>query len=887
MGIAPSSTCPDCQLGKGTKDPYPTSTNPKAQQPFEVLYADLFGPVTPPTFTGARFGAVFVDEFSSAIFTFIIDHKSQAPQCLQKVIEYARHHNREIKFLQTDDDTVFKSQAINSSYVEHGIKHLRSTPYTPQQNGAAERAVRLVCETANTLMQHAGIDRRLWGDAVLTAGYLLNRSWRRRKGATPYELLVGKQPDLSNLKVFGSPAYTHIGRGQRDWKFGDHSRLEIFVGYPEDRKAWRFFDPVTGKYCDARDVTFLEKQTYSEVVKAVPPTLQAVLVPYQPVGAAPPPADRHDLLPHEGDQARSPSPLPDDEPDVPQVPPAQSPLRQDHLPRALRLNAPGRRTAIPAPIAEGYNSRPRAAAMYVQSADAAYALRTKVYLAAATIPKNYHEAVQGTDVTLWKEACQKELDSLEFNGTFTVVKSPPTKLDLIDTKWVFAVKDEAAGKRYKARVVARGFTQVPGLNYDETFSPVASYTTIRVFLSVAAARGWDIQQLDAVTAFLNAQLHEEIYVTPPDGYRMGNEVWKLHKALSGLEQAGREWWKTLAASLECIDLVSADADSCLWFSTSNHVLLITVVDDFAITGTSEAIEAVIKHLEDSFAMKRMGELKLFVGLQITRDRAAKTISIGQQRYIDKLLDRFSTSNFKHINLPIPAKQHFQHATELDELVDPTFYLQHVGSIMFLMLASRPDLAFACALFSRYNRNPTTVHLAAVRRVLQYIASTRNFKLTLGGSTTITGYVDAAWADDRDTGRSSCGYVFTIGQGAVSWSSHLQSLVCKSTCEAELVAATSAASEAVWLAQLLSAFNIQVTPITLYGDNTGALGLAKNNKSHGRTKHLAVRWFFVRDLVEDNTIDFKYISTHDQLADALTKPVPAHIMSSFLKQCGLA
>lgn len=213
------------------------------------------------------------------------------------------------------------------------------------------------------------------------------------------------------------------------------------------------------------------------------------------------------------------------------------------------------------------------------------------------------------------------------------------------------------------------------------------------------------------------------------------------------------------------------------------------MDDFAIAGTSEDVEAIIQHLEASFNMKRMGDLDIFVGLEITRNRQERLISLGQQRYIAKLLSRFNITRHKHYDLPIPSKTKFNQTTDLDEAVDATLYLQHVGSVMFLMLGTRPDLAYACCALSRFNRAPNTDHLSAVKRVLGYIATASTFKLVLGGTTEYCGYVDAAWADDLDTGRSTCGYVFTLGNGAVSWSSQLQSLVTISTCEAEFIAAT--------------------------------------------------------------------------------------------------
>lgn len=593
--------CEGCQQGKGHRDPFPTSPS-RATMPFQLLHADLFGPVTPQTPVGGRFGSIFRDDYSGAIFVNILSHKSGALTCIKGMISLAERHNHKIKEIRTDNDTVYDSTAAKELYLSHSIHHSKSVPYTPQQNGAAERAVRTLSEAANAILMQAKEDRSasglstdLWGEAVLTAAYVRNRTWQKRSGKTPYELLTGKKPDVSHLRVWGSSAYTHIPHQLRQGKFSAHRKVAIFIGYPEDQKAWKFMDQDSKKFFTARDASFFEAARYESQSTQV-----------ESVGAF---DEDDDDIPsqsasHPSDEAATELPeLPEPNPSnyrqsrpiaaspttirIPARPNVTPPIFpagtqvtgqpgweiraepipfQSHVPRELQFGGATERTAIPE---YGGPRTTRSGARFnasIAQADEDLSPSFWAFTIGASsrpdLPASYAAASRSPYTAEWNIACKSEIDSLIKNGTYRACKLPADRT-AIDTRWVFALKLDKQGnvERFKARVVARGFKQIEGVDFTDTYSPVAAYSSIRTFLAIAASKDWEIQQIDAITAFLNAPLEEEIYVRAPDGYEEPDgKVWKLEKALYGLKQAGRQWWKMLHAALEEVHLIPAAAD---------------------------------------------------------------------------------------------------------------------------------------------------------------------------------------------------------------------------------------------------------------------------------------------------------------------------------------
>ncbi|KAE8676439.1 hypothetical protein F3Y22_tig00111614pilonHSYRG00169 [Hibiscus syriacus] len=472
----------------------------------------------------------------------------------------------------------------------------------------------------------------------------------------------------------------------------------------------------------------------------------------------------------------------------------------------------------------------------------------------ATEPETFEEASKSSE---WMTAMKEEIDALQQNQTWDIV--PKIKdVKPISCKWVYKIKRRPDGsiERYKARLVARGFSQQYGLDYDETFSPVAKLTTVRVLLALAANKDWNLWQMDVKNAFLHGELDREIYMTQPMGFQSQDHpeyVCKLRKALYGLKQVPRAWYGKIAEFLTKSGYSVTPADSSLFVKANEGKLAIVLVyvDDLIITGDDEAeILQTKENLSVRFQMKELGQLKHFLGLEV--DRTHEGIFLCQQKYAKDLLKRFGMLECKSTSTPM-----------------------------------EPNIKFG--VMSRYMQNPKKPHLEAVQRILRYVKNTIDYGLLYkkGEDCKLVGYCDADYAGDHDTRRSTTGYVFKLGSGTISWCSKRQPTVSLSTTEAEYRAAAMAAQESTWLIQLMNNLHQPVDyAIPLYCDNQSAIRLAENPVFHARTKHVEVHYHFVREKVLQEEIEMRQIKTDEQIADLFTKSLSVGKFEHFRRQHGV-
>ena len=444
-------------------------------------------------------------------------------------------------------------------------------------------------------------------------------------------------------------------------------------------------------------------------------------------------------------------------------------------------------------------------------------------------------------------------------------------------KWVFKIKRDATGnvERYKARLVAKGFRQREGIDYDDVFAPVSKYVTVRAILALAAAEDMEIHQLDIKTAFLHGELEEDVWVEQPPGYELGDNTMACHlrKSLYGLKQAPRCWHGKLSEMLATMGFKPSAADPALFIKkTPALIFLLTYVDDIlAITGDNEALAETKAKIKDTFEARDMGPASFFLGMDIHRDRQARKISLGQSRMTMDLLEKYGMTECKTLSTPLSQATKL---TKDGEPLDTTIYgySQLIGSLMYLSVCTRPDISQAVGALARYMSSPTTTHWQAAKGVLRYVARTAHYGITFGGLN-LEAYCDADFAGDLDTRRSTTGYVFILGGGAISWSSRLQPTVAASTTEAEYMAAAYAIKEGLWLRTLLSEIGLDASTIPIKADNQGAIKLLKNPVFSMRSKHIDIIYHFARERVARKDVIFKYIPTDQMVADALTKPLP--------------
>lgn len=510
------------------------------------------------------------------------------------------------------------------------------------------------------------------------------------------------------------------------------------------------------------------------------------------------------------------------------------------------------------------------------------------------VPKTVAEALSSPQAEFWQAAMDEEMASLHVNGTWVLVELPKG-VKPIGTRWVFALKRDGAGNivRFKARLVAKGFMQREGIDYDETFAPVSKYTSVRVLLALAAAHGWDVQQLDVKTAFLQGDVDKEVHVQQPAGYEDGTgRVCLLRKALYGLKQAPRAWHQKLHAELSRLGYSVSTADPGLYVCDKDvagrRVCLLVYVDDMLLVSPSaEAVAEAKAALLGVFDARDMGAVGDFVGMRVERDLITGTITISNERLVKDLLHRFGMEVANSRQAPMPDQLVLRRGegAVLDQ--GRYQYSSLVGGLLYLATTVRPDIAYAVGELSRYMSCPTVTHWKAAKGVLRYLAGTSRVGITYGADPAVLhGFCDASYGRDVDTRRSTTGYVFTIAGGAVSWSSKRQPTVAASTTEAEYMAASAAAKEALWLRKLLADLGEPVVTVSVSCDNNGALSLLHNPVSSERSKHIDVHHHFVRERVALGQVGFKYVNTAVNPADMLTKPLPIVKHSAFCSMVGV-
>jgi len=451
--------------------------------------------------------------------------------------------------------------------------------------------------------------------------------------------------------------------------------------------------------------------------------------------------------------------------------------------------------------------------------------------------------------------------------------------------------------RYKSRWVVRGFEQREGLDYYETFASVVKPMSYKLLFAIAAANDLEIEQMDVKTAFLYGDIDTEIYVEQPEGMGAIGEsykVCKLNKALYGLKQSPRVWYFTLTAYLKTLGFEPLTADNCI-FHDSKGTYIAVFVDDLLMVGPSKANISMIKaKLSERFHMTDLGPCKYYLGMEVTRDRQNRTLKLSQRSYLEKVLRDFGMwdCNKKH-DTPIDTHTKLQKAEAEYEpkIADIKWYQSAVGSLMYAMLGTRPDIAYAVSVVSRFAAKPTQAHKATVTRIFRYLRKTVDYVLVFKGPLiALTGYSDSDWAGDHDTRKSTSGYVFNVGSAVISWSSKLQSTVALSSCEAEYIGQTNATKEAIWLRRLLNEIQLEAAneaqATIIYCDNQGAIALAKNPQFHARTKHIDIQHHFVRDKVSEGAVELQYIETENQVADGLTKPLDKIKFQRFREAIGL-
>ncbi|WAO96990.1 Retrovirus-related Pol polyprotein from transposon TNT 1-94 [Fusarium falciforme] len=784
-----------------------------------------------------------------------------------------------------------------------------------EQNGLAEVLNRIILDKLTPTLIKSGFALKWWPYLLKAVNHIRNLCPTASISTTPYQAWYGDVPDLSHLRVLGSRGWALLPSSKQK-KMQSRSIPCQLLGY-QGSTNYILLDE-RGRVFVSNNVVFAEN------IKSVEPTLDNLTHQMSDQRSSQRRrVDREQNTHVENPLILEPSPLPiapgeangteeighgettSDESSVgdPGWNPDQESARSSiHVatdehevsPEATERHAESR---LPE-----RSTRGQLPSRYILASTNFAFLATiarQLYLVARDIdqsePRTFKEATQGPHGRLWWGGLKDEHGSLIENDVWTLVTLPPGRKALRG-KWVFKLKRGENGEilRYKARFVVRGFEQREGIDFNETFASVVKPMSYKMIFAIAAALDLELEQMDVKTAFLYGLVTEEIYVEQPEGFDDGSgRVCKLLRALYGLKQAPRVWYETLSTFLETLGFKSLLSD--MGVLVKGHTFIAVYVDDLLIAGPSkDEIVAVKQALCNKFKMTDLGPCKYYLGMSLRRDRANRSISLSQTTYLEKILRDFGMDQCAPNATPVATSKFGEPDPDYkatDKLKQ--WYAKAIGSLMYLMLGTRPDIAFAVSLCSRHLGNPTNEHQTAVKRIFRYLKGSHNLELVYQGKLQpLLGYTDSDWAGDQETRKSTSGYVFNLGTGAISWSSKRQRTVALSSCEAEYMGQTGAAKEAVWLRSLLQELLKEYREVpelkttVIFGDNQGAIAMSKNPQFHARTKHIDIQHHYCREKVNDGTVDFQYIPTGKQVADGLTKALPKDRFLRFREALGL-
>ncbi|CAA7016274.1 unnamed protein product [Microthlaspi erraticum] len=881
--------CEHCVMGKSKRVSFETGKH-DTKHVLDYVHADLWGsPNVQPSLSRNQYFLSIIDDHSRKVWICCIRTKDEtfAKFCDWKNL-VENQVDRKVKCLRTDNGLEFCNNVFDEFCRRFGIARHRTCTYTPQQNGVAERMNRTIMEKVRCLLSESGLEEKFWAQAAATAVYVINRSPTASIGfKCPEEVWLGKKPGYKHMRKFGALAYVHVDQG----KLKPRALKGVFIGYPPGTKGYMVWLLEEGKSVTSRNVKFHEELVYKDVlgkVESSPESSMKTPILLEVVHSDPKENEESQTT-DASDQGGASQGLSDDSEELEQETEPTEQARTSLSNYQLARDRPKRFMAPPVRLRD-YDC---------ENAEIAFAL-TMFEMMNVEEPGSFAEAKESKDWVKWNGATDEEMDSLWKNRTWVLVDKPKDR-QIISNKWIFTIKPGIVGvalERHKARLVARGFSQREGIDYQEVFAPVVKHVSIRTLLSLVVNLDIELEQMDVKTAFLHGSLEEDIYMYQPEGYvdeTQKDKVCLLKKSLYGLKQSPKQWNKRFDQFMKTQAFSRSERDQCVYtkeISADNYIYLLLYVDDMLIAAKEMSdVKSLKEQLSLTFEMKDLGAASRILGMDITRDREEGTLCLSQANYLRKVIENFRMSDAKSSLTPIGGHFKLSSVKDDEEGVDTEVipYASVVGSIMYAMVGSRPDLAYGIGLVSRFMSKPGHIHWEAVKWLLRYIKGSVDLclRFTKQKDIQIQGFCDSDYSADLDRRRSISGYVFTVGGNVVSWRSSLQRVAALSTTEAEYISLTEAVKEAIWLKGLLADFGLKHGAVKVWCDSQSAICLSKNNVFHERTKHIAVKYHFIRDVIEDGEVEVLKVHTSRNPADILTKVVLVGKFNSALTLLNIA
>ena len=925
-----------------------------------LISIDVCGPL-PPSRLGFTYFLYIIDNYSRRSWVRPMKNRTDCVEALDKWKRITELQcGTRLKAVRSDNAPELKKY-LDTWCASFGVAPQYTEPYQSIQNGVAERGIRTVENQVRAMIKESGLPIEFWPEAAEADAYLRNRIGTgpivNGSPTTPMEAFTGVKPSIDHIRVWGCKCYSYIdpksfpAESRKD-KFMDRGRECVFLGYVDDTESQvLLWAPDLRRVIKAHGVKFAEHEKGGSIPNLnLPKVTPNVLPERKPVGrprkevfSQEPHLNPDGCLsrqgPEQASQPADPKVVDKVTPPTPKV--IETQVAPPPAPQSfLRVEIPKRKRAEESESDREEDnhrnkiSRANLALMAldiddldheddVDAALAYFGADSKPPQAPIREPATYEQAINDPEWGhLWKDAIRAEITALMANGTWKEIV-PPKGSNIVTSKWVFKVKMNMDGTldKLKARLVARGFSQVQGIDYQDTFAPTVKFDTLRLFLALVALEDLECHQVDVNNAFTESMLKEDIYMSPPPGLDLAPGR-KLHilRSLYGLKQAARDWHERCVKELAKLGFRQCPADPCLLLNSDRGILLLVYVDDIGIaTRSLNDVYWFKKEFAKIFKIKDLGEMKKILGIKITRVRKNRSLRMDQSHYLEEVLDRLNMRPDKHspTELPLNGYDCLRPAGHNDERIDQRYYQQAIGSIMYAAIHTRPDIAFTIGRLSQYLSDPAKHHGRALKGLLRYIRSTidRGIEYKPSGSHNASGscppgqiaaYSDSDYAADRLERKSILGYVYMLGGGPISWMSRKQKSVATSTTEAEYMALSTCAKEGLWISQLLRDIGMTqylgggigkvgilqneaheaASPVQLKGDNQASLTLVKDAHIHERSKHIDVAYHHIRDLYKKNLIHLGYVPSQDMVADGMTKPLPKDKFKRFIELIGL-
>jgi hypothetical protein len=933
--------------------------NQDASLPGERWYMDTAGGghIT-PTLGGAKYVLAVTDEATDMMSFYLLPTRDAKPisDSIKDVILKTKAKGYQTAYIRSDNAKEFGQGPVARTLEDLGITWEPTMPHSPHQNGVAEVQFRTLFERIRAVLFDSDLPEEFWGEALNFIIYIRARltSKALHLKKTPYEAWTGKQPDLSHIRPFGCIcwAYDHEAYKQKLKFRGIKCRL---LGFGQGGNQYRLWSIEKQSILNSSYVVFDEKASMKGANNATEqasspdiPDDDNTAYEWDNVWEeGPPSGHRAEIVGNTYNYARSTdqaaAQTDGQEADIHtmgenedilhtssdgDIAPAQttnhreapSSTANDENIGAAPIQSDGNETPPQTTVDEGIaepsssqsersdppirrTTRPHMTTNYHELHHHG---RNKAFIVQASkldipageaIPKDAKEALSGPNKDKWTQAFKRELNSIKEKDVWTV-QTPPKGRKVLPGRWVLSTKLNPNGSiaRYKARWVAKGFEQIEGIDYNVTFSSVVKTSSWKTLLALGTKNNMEIEHSDVETAYLESPITEEVWVEQPHGFEQGTGACRLKKALYGLKQSAREWYETLKRKLTQMGYEVLQKDRSIFRHHKNSSIIATYVDDLLIMTTNKhEMDIIKKQLDQRFKLKHLGPLSYYLGMEVKRDREARTMTVSQKGYISQLLKQLDMQDCYTVKSPMDVNTRFEKPR--DDYEAPKELKQAFESIMgalnWIAGMTRPDISYAAHRLSRHLAKPTKDHIQAATRVIRYLAKTTDIGIHYGPhethNGTLRGYSDSSWHDDADNGRSTAAYVYKLWNGPISWRSKQEPLVALSSTEAEYIAASEASKEALYLQELLQELKYNhgdVDTVRLLVDNESAISLANNPVNHPKTKHIRLRYHKIRELVEDKSIGIEWVPTRSMAADPLTKPMPAANLEHTLRLLGL-